>query len=424
VQNLFIGNTPKEKIIFKNAGQDICCEKFISDINALTASLIKEPARRWALCYQDSYLFTVALFAVLNSGGIPILLPNNQPGTLELLQTEFDGVLNERGQVWTTDNQPVVRCPDLTPSIVLFTSGSTGQAKKVVRHLEQLLEEIKVLDLTFGPLVKNSQIYTTVSHQHIYGLLFNILWPLYAGNIINLPPLTSPLSIENIINQPQPITLISSPSLLSRMPEIKIINPHVTIFSSGGKLKDRGQVLTPIDILGSTETSGVAYRRGAEHNWTPLPKVNIQIDETSGCLKVSSPFFNQESFVMGDQATINNDGSFQLLDRADRIAKIEGKRLSLLEMENILHRHQMVNEAYALAIDDHREYVAALIVLNAEGKKQLQNKGKIAINKELTKFLAQYFEPITLPKKFRYVDAIPTNSQGKHVVGNIKKLFE
>lgn len=430
LQNLLIGNGLKEEIIFKDPDHDIFRGQFLADIDILIARLSARKCHRWALCYQNSYLFTVALFAVLCSKGQPVLLPNNQLGTIELFRGEFDEILSDLPSLnqFVDSDANIVETPrnlECDSGIVFFTSGSTGQAKKVVRSLEQTIQEIEVLEDVFGEIVANSSVYTTVSHQHIYGLIFYILWSLYAGRVIHIPKLNWIESVERIITQDtNPVILISSPSLLMRMPEIKITNKRVTIFSSGGRLTTTAiSGCNIIDVLGSTETGGVAFKNYFDYNWKPLPRVAVQLDET-GCLKVSSPFCGCDDFVMGDKAQINHDGSFRLLERADRIVKIEGKRVSLIEVENVLKQHEFVSEAYAISMENKRQYIAVVIVLSAEGRICLKNKEKRFVNSELKKLLARYFEPVVLPKQFRYLDAIPVNDQGKYVVAEIMKIFE
>lgn len=427
LQNLFIDNLPKKRIIFNNFEQEISLEQFLTDVDSLTKKLLATPNQRWALCYQNPYSFAVALCAVLESKNNPVLLPNSQHGTIKLLKKEFDSILSDIPNLLLNSKhqknlgQQRINAKD-EGYITFFTSGSTATPKKIIRSLTQITKEIETLESAFGSLIKNSAIFATVSHQHIYGLLFYILWPLYTKRIIHIPTLIYPESIESTLNQNGATTLITSPSLLTRMPNIKITNKAITIFSSGGKLKSTpvtgGNI---IDILGSTETGGVAFRNISDYNWTPLPKVKVAIK--NHCLKVSSPFCSNGCFVMGDKAQINPDGSFQLLERADRIVKIEGKRTSLTEIENILKQQQFIQEAIAISMEAKRQYIAVVIVLNSKGKEYLKTNSKKALNTELKKQLAQYFDTIILPKKIRYLDKIPENNQGKHVLMEIKNLF-
>ncbi len=435
----------KTKVLFQRDGVDVTSHQFLADIKKLSENVSQFKHQRWALCYEDSYLFLVAFFAVLHSQRIPILLPNCQRGTLQSFAKEFDAILSEN----TDLNSHVLLDEDAQETIiefqsqlsenqgiVLFTSGSTGEPKKVSRTLRALMNEIEILEQVFGAPMKNSSVYSTVSHQHIYGLIFYCLWPLCANRVINFPPLNYPENIEAVINLDRPITLVSSPALLSRMPNKITDAKNLVIFSSGNLLKQSDALwvyqtmgVIPIEVLGSTETGGVAFRQQSDFSkdcsWKALPMVNIQIDQASQCLKVTSPFFQcGDGYVMGDKAQINEDGTFQLLERADRVAKIEGKRVLLSEIEERLRQHRFIEEAYAVAMETNRQCVAVVAVLTPEGKSTLEIKGKRSLNLELTNNLSPYFERILLPKRFRYVDKMPVNTQGKIAIEAIKKIFE
>lgn len=426
------------KSLFTSDGNEVSARQFLSDIKSLSAQLAVSKNQRWALCYHNSYLFIVALFAVLHARQIPVLLPNNQKGTIQAFLHEFDGVLSEESNFkLPRSNQNKFQITlDENQTIIIFTSGSTGQPKKVQRSLKEYVNEIEILEQTFGAQVKNSFIYSTVSHQHIYGLLFYLLWPLCADRIINFPSLNYPESIESIIPSDHPITLISSPAFLSRMPNKIIEAKNLVIFSSGNLLKRSDALriyqttgIFPIEVLGSTETGGVAFRQqtnsSSETAWQAFSGVTIQMEQDSHCLKVSSPFFQSvDGFVMGDEIRINQDNTFQLLGRADRIAKIEGKRISLSEIEEKLTQHKFIEEAYAISMEANRQYIAVIIILTSEGMTVLQSKGKRFLNLEFTDWLSQYFERVLLPKRLRYLDKIPVNPQGKITRIAVEKLFE
>ena len=53
------------------------------------------------------------------------------------------------------------------PSLVFFTSGSTGFPKRVVKNLSRLDTEARTLHRLWG--VEARHVIATVSHQHIYG---------------------------------------------------------------------------------------------------------------------------------------------------------------------------------------------------------------------------------------------------------------
>jgi acyl-coenzyme A synthetase/AMP-(fatty) acid ligase len=430
-------NKQPNTIGFVNNGRSITNSDFIEQIECLAKKLLHHPARTWALCYSNSFFFLIALFATLYAKKEPILLPNNQAGTLENFRSEYHGLLTDVDGIEETlleeSTQDIV-LESLQPeqSIILFTSGSTGQPKKITRKLSHLISEITVLEQVFGRNLADSHVYSTVSHQHIYGLLFYLLWPLTTGRCIIAPLLVYPENIIAAIAQEAKIVLISSPSLLNRITNAEIKKRQVTLFSSGGLLAVgtadnlKSALNTyPYEILGSTETGGVAYRQQLMcHDWRALPGVKVELELVSKALRISSPFFeHDEPFTMGDIAMIKENGRFQLLGRNDRIVKIEGKRLSLAEMEVCLRKMNEIADIYVLALENHRQYLASIVVLTASGEALLKKQGKRFLNQQLTNRAAKYFDRVLLPKKFRYVNEIPTNSQGKHILADMKNLF-
>ena len=424
----FLNKLDPEQVLFVSRDRPITGADFLADVKKLYQSLMVSSAKRFALCYLDSYRFTVALFAVLAAKRQVVLLPNNQPGTLREFAAEYDAVLDDNSDL-PLGNVSFNRAIDAAQEIIFFTSGSTGKATKVVRDLDQFQPEMLALEDLFGEQVANKSFYSTVSHQHLYGFSFFILWPLWAGRTIQLPMLTQAEAILALIKARQDLCLISSPAILQRL-GTTVDSKKLIIFSSCSLLKaEDAKALAnyPIEILGSTETSVVAYRQQTNGNkdWTALPCVQVSRDPNSGCLSVKSPFFSGcEAFIMGDKVEFSDDGRFQLLGRADRIAKIEGKRVSLSELEQRLTEHEFVLEAYAILLEKKRQYTAVLICLSPAGIKCLTQHGKRWLNKQLSASLHPFFDTIVLPKQFRYLNQIPRNSQSKIVQSELAKLFE
>jgi acyl-coenzyme A synthetase/AMP-(fatty) acid ligase len=181
----------------------------------------------------------------------------------------------------------------------------------------------------------------------------------------------------------------------------------------------------PLEILGSTETGGVAWRRQDRSLlWQPLPEVCCSVDAGSGCLAVQSAHLGQaDAFVMGDRIALQDDGRFELLGRADRLLKVEGKRVSASEMENRLAAHPWVTAAVVTLLQGRREEVAAAVVLNEVGRAALANNGKLAVNQTLRDHLLLAFERPVLPRRWRYPAELPRNAQGKLVMADLVALF-
>src|SRR6185503_9046762 len=94
----------------------------------------------------------------------------------------------------------------------------------------------------------------------------------------------------------------------------------------------------PLEVYGSTETGGIAWRaqrEGADGaDWTPFPGMALETDR-DGALRLRSPYLpDGEWLTLGDAAELLPGGRFRLKGRLDRVAKIEGKRVSLPELES------------------------------------------------------------------------------------------
>ena len=231
-------------------------------------------------------------------------------------------------------------------------------------------------------------------------------------------------------------TLMTSPALLRRLPEAidwSAARAGVqAIFSSGGPLPaaaahvtERLLGRTPIEVLGSSETGGVATRRqrsGAGVQWMALPGIEVRVD--GGRLAVRSAHLPDDAwFTTADLAELAPDGTFRLGGRADRIAKIEGKRVSLDGIERALAASPWVCEARVIALNAPREQLAAVVSLTDEGAAALAGQGKTALSQALRGLLAEGTERVAIPRRWRFVRELPVDPQGKTTAAALAALF-
>ncbi|WKE63998.1 AMP-binding protein [Gallaecimonas kandeliae] len=390
---------------------------------------------RWVLFDADPAAFLAGLLACWQAGAVPVLPANGQSETLKAIDAKglisrslagFEGpVLDPLGFKGEPQSVSV-------GDLVLFTSGSTGQPKQVAKTAAQLLTELKVLEQSFGPL--EGEQLSTVSHQHIYGLLFRLLWPVMSGAIVNRTFFAYPEQLAGAAETLDgPLHLVSSPAQLERLPKGLLgclAGKLGQVFSSGGLLSRAGAALVqaelgqlPIEVLGSTETGGVAWRRQeGQGAWTPFAGVHCRLDEEGG-LWVDSKVAGGPQ-AMGDRAELLADGRLQLLGRRDRIVKLEQKRLSLDAMEAALCRHPWVDKARCLLLPGRRQQLGAVLVLTEAGEAQLAAQGRRALGLGLRQALLAHFEPVVLPRRWRTLAAFPVSSQGKIEHGALLALFE
>lgn len=397
---------------------------------------------RVALYQRDGVEFLATLIALWRCGKQALLPANNLPATCLGIREHTrwfagdfpiaDG-LRKRGSISASARfAPVPLLPADATALILFTSGSSGAPEAVPKSFAQLEGEVHTLESFRGETLGDTVITGTVSHQHIYGLLFRLLWPLMSGRrFIDQERDYWEQIAEDACNFPS-IALITSPAHLNRIPPEFSIGQPAAVFSSGAPLatepaKAAAQQLgRPVtEVYGSTETGGIAWReQTASSRWKCLPGASISIDEEAGLLAVKSPHLpDREWFITADRAE-QGEGDFALLGRADRIAKVGGKRISLTLIESLLGQYPMIREARVTVLQDKQDRLGAVVILSEDGEKFLQDHGKKALNAYLKGGLKDALEPIAIPRYWRYPVELPLNSQGKVTQLALAALFE
>ncbi|MFC3458338.1 AMP-binding protein [Massilia haematophila] len=404
-------------------------------------------ATQVALFHDDSLEFAAALLGAWLSGKTVWMTADALPASCAALAGEVGAFWGSFPDSWApsapADGDDCrapwdAPAPDF-PAMVVYTSGSTGAPTPIRKQLAQLLGEVEALDAQFGPGLGGLDVLATVSHQHIYGLLFRVLWPLLAGRAIHAERHEFPETLVEALAL-RPCLLLASPAHLKRLPEHldwgRARGRLRAVFSSGGMLEAGASLharallgRAPIEVYGSSETGGVAWRRrgeAADEGWTPLPGVAWRVD-AEGLLEVNSvqagPGWQRQS----DRVEALDGGRFLLRGRADRIVKIEEKRISLDAVEQALLATGLVREARVLACPETgtaRQALAAFVVPATAGTALLEEGGKNALNQRLRTLLAPSLEAVALPRRWRYLDRLPVNAQGKTTQAELLALLD
>jgi acyl-coenzyme A synthetase/AMP-(fatty) acid ligase len=405
-----------------------------------------QPGARWALCFDDSLLFAQALLACA-LGGYQAILPGHQRlAGLQALQSQFDGLLTDGELPGTALAVPQLRLPLLAADderdadgaalpperldLTLFSSGSTGEPKAIPKAWPQLEAELRVQMALWGERLAGTRVLASVSHQHIYGLLFRILLPLCLGRPFDRRSIDYP---EQLALQTAPWCLIASPAFLSRLdPAIAAAGCRL-IVSSGGPLQveDAHQARAllgqlPVEIFGSSETGGIGWRQRhqAQTPWTPLPGVEVRVGPDQSLL-LRSPFLAEDDWLAcADRIALLGDG-FALLGRQDRVIKLEEKRISLDEVEARLQALAEVESAAVLPLlQGQRQILGAVLVLSEAGAARWDELGQGRFLLALRQQLRPWLEPVALPRSVRRVEQMPVNAQGKRPWPQLKELFD
>jgi acyl-coenzyme A synthetase/AMP-(fatty) acid ligase len=411
------------------------------------AAFSGQSGQDWALYFEDTAEFAAALFGAWHAGKRVYLGGDNLPATLARLQPHVAGfagdVPAERSPLFadagniaknnTDASDEWASLDEESTRLVVFTSGSTGEPVAIEKRLSQLAREVEALQAAFGADLGDATVHGTVSHQHIYGLLFRVLWPLAAGRAI-VPRTFFPEDMAMALAQRDSV-LVASPAHLKRMPEqldwASLHGRVRAVFSSGGALPAESALaakrllgVAPTEILGSSETGGIAWRRwnGEQPAWQALPGVHWRVEQD--VLEVRSPHLpGNDWWQSQDRAEADDKGGFRLLGRADRIVKIEERRVSLDALERQLTAHDHVQEAKVLSLAGTRNTLAAVVVPSEAGWRCLHEIGRRGFSLQLGQHLATSQDAVTRPRRWRFVEAMPVNAQGKPTETMLTALF-
>lgn len=399
------------------------CEKALQ----LAAGLELRGVRRLAVYLEDAAQLAVVLLGAWRAG-VQVLLPADvQPQTRQRWCDEVDLWVSDQPQDHRLEAlyQAPLAAADLDLDncrLSLCTSGSSGEPKRIDKQLRQLANEVLALERQWGDELGDACIIGSVAAQHIYGLLFRVLWPLCAGRPFLRRQLPFPEDLQHASRQHPGFAWVASPALLKRMGDNldwPALSQVRRVFSSGGELplsaaRSLQQRLRqwPTEILGSSETGGIAWRQG-DNLWQPFAEVQLSQD-AEGALCIASPYLPVGHVEhSADAVAFAADGRFRLLGRLDRIVKLEEKRISLPLLEHALLEHPWVAEARLAVIEQRRASLGALLVLSSMGLHALRNQGRRAITEGLRAHLHPHCEALALPRRWRLLRQLPYNAQGK-----------
>lgn len=329
---------------------------------------------------------------------------------------------------------------DTTP-LWLYTSGSSGTPKAISKTLAQMDAEARSVvahfaeslatDLKATEALRSATVYSTVDPHHQYGLTFAVWFPMALGLQLS----TDRIRYEEMLTSVSPWILITTPTFMRtlRLPfkERGVVDP-LWAMSAGGKLSDEDYACwrtvssSPIEeIYGSTECGIMAHRRHTGDDmvgpWTLAQGVSLTILEDTPWLTsahASDAIRDANGRIrLDDKLQCLSERTFILLGRADRVAKVGEKRLSLTDIENVIAR-ELGLTVKALVVQRPARDVIGVVVNRA-----LSPDYDATQHREYRNRLVHHLEPLALPRYWRSVDTWPVNAQGKVEMPRLEELF-
>jgi glutamate-1-semialdehyde-2,1-aminomutase len=355
---------------------------------------------------------------------------------------------------------------DSGPACVFYTSGSTGRPKGILGTYQGIDQFVDWQRKTFA--IGATDRVSQLTGPSFDAVLRDIFLPLTSGGVLCLPNVEATTTTLRWL-ETQRITVIHTvPSLVEhwlsedaapRLPHLRYA------FVSGEPLSaaliKRFRQVAPacevVNFYGPTETTMIkCYFRvpeevsdGIQPAGRPLPDTQALVLGPSdrlcgigevGEIALRTPFrtlgylnaseeqhakFRPNSarqdpddlvYYTGDLGRYRQDGSLELLGRADRQVKIRGVRVELGEIEAALLSHPRVQRAVALVVDDPvlmRRLVAFVVAPEAAPTAE-----------ELRTFLLERMPESMLPSEYFALDALPLNASGKTDHGALALLTQ
>ncbi|HOX34726.1 MAG TPA: propionyl-CoA synthetase [Methanoregulaceae archaeon] len=381
------------------------------------------------------------------------------------------------------DSEPAPCTPVFAtdPLYILYTSGTTGKPKGVVRdnggHLVALSWTMRNL---YG--VEPGEVYWAASdigwvvgHSYIvYGpLAYGCTTVLYEGKSVGTP---DPGAFWRVIDEHHVSVLFCAPTAFRAIrredPEAKFVKRYRmpsfrTLFLAGERcdpetLRWAEQVLQVpvIDHWWQTETGwaiganciGLGQFPVKPGSCTkPVPGYEIAVFDsggkpvpagTQGNIAVRLPlppgcfttlWQNDADFIKtyfstypgwyftADAGMIDKDGYLWIMGRTDDIINVAGHRLSTGAMEEVLSSHPDVAESAVAGVHDpvKAEIPVGFVVLKAGRKRD-----PLDLEHELVKMVRERIGPIASFKEVLVVSRLPKTRSGKILRGTIKKIAD
>jgi len=297
--------------------------------------------------------------------------------------------------------------------VAFFTSGSTGEPKIVRKNAYQFAEQHAVEAPWLGLSGRPLSALCFVPAFHILGYIYGFDMPACSAGSTLFCRSSAPQDWIDEIRVRPPDVVVAVPLHYRLMTQVLTTPlPPATYVSSGGPLDPvvgaefhRLAGSSVLQVYGSTETGGIATRRGSEP-WQLFPGLEWQCRESDSRLLVKSAWQDRadEWCATGDAAVAEGE-TFRLLGRADSVVKVGGRRFSTGEVVQTVLTEPAIQQAHAVVYERFGETAVALFVV---GCKDVRLTAA-----DVRRLLARRLAPFKVPRTIKVLAALPARGLGK-----------
>ncbi|MBU8906129.1 AMP-binding protein [Desertibacillus haloalkaliphilus] len=333
------------------------------------------------------------------------------------------------------------------PLLLMFTSGTTSNPKGVVHTHNTLIHENETI-ISLYQLGENDHVFMPSPITHIAGFIAGLELPVIIKSKLVLQDIWKPKeAVEIIIKENCTFLLGATPFVQGIYDVVKETEQQVPLkmILSGGADVPPELVINSSKLLncyvsrvyGSTEYPTLtlcgpedsfdktAYTDGRllegseaiilDDNMREVPANQVGELAVKGpemFLGYLQPEFNETAFygdyfLTGDLASMDQDGYIKIIGRKKDIIIRGGENISVKEVEELLYRHDSVNQVAVVAMPDKKmgEKACAFIKLNKNKKLDLETMKEYLLGKGLA--------IQKVPERLEIIDEMPMTTSGK-----------
>ncbi|MBQ4862189.1 amino acid adenylation domain-containing protein [Pseudoalteromonas sp. MMG013] len=355
-----------------------------------------------------------------------------------------------------------------SPIYVIHTSGTTGLPKGAVNSHKGIVNRLSYMEQTFKFVEKERVLQTT--HHCLDSSIWQFFWPLMHGGCCVLPEFKNGLDVSEIISLLLEYHISCTdftPSTLSLLLDYLALNPslsarleHLKTLIVGGEASGLMLVqncrkhlpnIQYYNAYGQTETSiGVIFKRIPEaiNGVVPIgkPMQNVQafvLDEAKQLLPVGVAgqlyiagdclglgYFNNseqtaqafvkicyqgaiiQAYKTGDLARINEFAEIEYLGRVDKQIKVNGFRIELEDIEQVLNRCKKVSIAAVKSFENGGSHSIVGFIL--------ANDNEPSLKEDVLHHCVEHLPAYMVPNRIELLHTMPVSSSGKIDYGALK----
>jgi acyl-coenzyme A synthetase/AMP-(fatty) acid ligase len=309
----------------------------------------------------------------------------------------------------------IERLKNSSSKITLFTSGTTGQPKRVIHSIQTLMRQVRI-DSRFV----NSKWGFTYSPTHIAGIQLFLQAFSNMNPIVDLFEKNKDYVLLTLLKT-QLTHISGTPTFYRLLMPCNVELPSVIRVTIGGEKSNYLLVnsLSTVfpnarinNVYASTEAGSLFSSSSNGFNIPEIFKDLIKIEDNEIILHnsiIGGIGFNEEWFQTGDLIKWINEkeGLFEIISRKNEMINVGGNKVNPIEIEDIILKFENVKNVLVYGRPNAvlgQILVADIVLLSTQ----------ITFDeKKLKKYLNDKLQPFKIPRKIYYKENIEVGKTGK-----------